>query len=62
LAPLVASKVREIFAFYEQGKLQPDTAKIFALDRAAEALAALRDRRLDARAVLPVRKASTRKA
>jgi hypothetical protein len=34
----------------------------FPLERAGEALAALRDRRLDARAVLQVREASTREA
>jgi NADPH2:quinone reductase len=58
----VAACYAEIFALYEQGKLQPDAAKTFPLERAGEALAALRDRRLDARAVLHVRDACTREA
>jgi len=52
----------EIFAFYQHGKLQPDLATRFPLERAGEALAALRDRRLDGRAVLQVREASTQDA
>ena len=56
----VAACYAEIFALYEQGKLQPDTATPFPLERAGEALAALRDRRLDTRAVLQVREACTR--
>jgi D-arabinose 1-dehydrogenase-like Zn-dependent alcohol dehydrogenase len=42
----------EIFDLYRQGRLQPETATIFPLERAGEALAALRDRRLTGRAVL----------
>jgi NADPH2:quinone reductase len=56
----VAVCYAEIFALYEQGKLQPDMATAFPLERAGEALAALRDRRLDARAVLQVREAGTK--
>jgi len=56
----VAACYAEIFALYERGKLQPDTATPFPLERAGEALAALRDRRLDTRAVLQVREACTR--
>jgi len=53
---LVAACYSEIFAFYEQGKVHPDMATPFPLERAGEALAALRDRRLDARAVLQLAK------
>jgi NADPH2:quinone reductase len=48
----VATCYAEIFTLYEQGRLQPDTATSFPLERAGEALAAVRDRRLDGRAVL----------
>jgi NADPH2:quinone reductase len=58
----VAACYAEIFALYEQGKLRPDAAATFPLERAGEALTALRDRRLDARAVLQVREASTQDA
>ena len=58
----VAACYAEIFALYEQGKLQPGAATPFPLERAGEALAALRDRRLDTRAALQLREASTRKA
>jgi NADPH2:quinone reductase len=58
----VAACYAEIFALYEQERLQPGAATTFSLKRAGEALAALRDRRLDARAVLQVREASTRGA
>jgi len=58
----VAACYAEIFALYEQGKLQPDVVTTFPLERAGEALAALRDRRPDARAVLQLREASTREA
>jgi NADPH:quinone reductase len=51
----VAACYAEIFALYQQGKLQPGMATTFPLERAGEALAALRDRRLDARAVLELR-------
>ena len=52
----------EIFALYEQGKLQPNATTTFPLERAGEALAALRDRRLDARAVLQLREDCTWRA
>jgi NADPH2:quinone reductase len=42
----------EIFAFYERGTITPAPATVFPLERAGEALAALRDRRIDGRAVL----------
>lgn len=42
----------EIFAFYEARKIKPAPATVFPLERAGEALAALRDRRIDGRAVL----------
>jgi NADPH:quinone reductase len=58
----VAACYTEIFALYDQGKLQPDATMTFPLERAGEALAALRERRLDARAVLRVREACTRAA
>jgi NADPH2:quinone reductase len=58
----VAACYAEIFALYEQGRLQPDATMTFPLERAGEALAALRERRLDARAVLRVREACTRAA
>ena len=58
----VAACYADIFALYRQGKLQPDTATTFPLERAGEALAALRDRRLDARAVLQVREGCTGEA
>ena len=58
----VAACYAEIFALYERGRLQPGAATTFPLERAAEALAALRDRRLHARAVLHVRGACVREA
>jgi NADPH2:quinone reductase len=42
----------EIFGFYELGLVKPAAAILFPLERAGEALAALRDRRIDGRAVL----------
>jgi NADPH2:quinone reductase len=48
----VAAAFAEIFSFYEQGKIRPAPVTAFPLERAGEALAALRDRRLDGRAVL----------
>src|SRR5207244_8873842 len=48
----VAACYAEIFDLYAAGRLQPDAAIAFPLDRAGEALAALRDRRLTGRAVL----------
>jgi NADPH:quinone reductase len=58
----VAACYAEIFALYEQGTLRPDAAATLPLERAGEALAALRDRRLDARAVLQVREGCTGEA
>jgi NADPH2:quinone reductase len=48
----VAAAFAEIFSLYEQGKIKPAPATVFPLERAGEALAALRDRRLTGRAVL----------
>ncbi|MGC2414686.1 MAG: zinc-binding dehydrogenase, partial [Stellaceae bacterium] len=45
----------EIFALYDAGKIKPAAATVFPLERAGEALAALRDRRIDGRAVLRLR-------
>jgi NADPH:quinone reductase len=45
----------EIFKLYEEGRIEPAPAQVFALDQAGEALAALRDRRLAGRAVLRLR-------
>jgi NADPH:quinone reductase len=45
----------EIFGFYELGLVKPAAATLFPLERAGEALAALRDRRIDGRAVLRLR-------
>jgi NADPH:quinone reductase len=45
----------EIFAFYEASKIIPAPATVLPLERAGEALAALRDRRIDGRVVLRVR-------
>jgi NADPH2:quinone reductase len=45
----------EIFAFYDAGKVKPAAATVFPLERAGEALAALRDRHIDGRAVLRIR-------
>jgi NADPH:quinone reductase len=49
---LLADAFGEIFALFEQGKIRPAPVTEFALERAGEALALLRDRRLDGRAVL----------
>jgi NADPH2:quinone reductase len=51
----VAACFAEIFSLYEQGKVKPATATAFPLVRAGEALAALRERRVAARAVLRLR-------
>lgn len=51
----VAAAFAEIFTLYEQGRVRPAPATVFPLERAGEALAALRDRRLDGRAVLRLR-------
>ncbi len=45
----------ELFDFYEHGLVKPAPATVFPLDRAGEALAAVRDRRIDGRAVLRLR-------
>jgi NADPH2:quinone reductase len=52
---LVAACYAEIFDFYEKALIRPATAQVFPLDQAAEALAAVRDRRLAGRAVLRLR-------
>jgi NADPH:quinone reductase len=52
---LVAACYAEIFDFYEKALIRPATAQVFPLDRAGEALAALRDRLLAGRAVLRLR-------
>ena len=49
---LVAACYAEIFELYEQNRIKPAAAQVFPLDRAGEALAAVRDRRLASRAVL----------
>jgi NADPH:quinone reductase len=48
----VAACFAEIFSLYEQGKIKPAAVVLFPLARAGEALAALRDRRVEGRAVL----------
>jgi NADPH:quinone reductase len=45
----------ELFAFYDSGLVKPAPTTLFSLDRAGEALAAVRDRRIDGRAVLRLR-------
>ena len=45
----------ELFSLYDRGLIKPAPATLFSLDRAGEALAAVRDRRIDGRAVLRVR-------
>jgi NADPH:quinone reductase len=45
----------ELFNLYGRGIIKPAPATIFPLDQAGEALAALRDRRIDGRAVLRLR-------
>jgi NADPH2:quinone reductase len=51
----MAACFAEIFELYEEGRIKPAAAEVFALDQAGEALAAVRDRRLPGRAVLRVR-------
>ncbi|HEV8679878.1 MAG TPA: NADPH:quinone oxidoreductase family protein [Stellaceae bacterium] len=51
----LATAYSEIFGFYELGLVKPAAATLFPLERAGEALAALRDRRLDGRPVLRLR-------
>jgi NADPH:quinone reductase len=48
----MAACFAEIFDLYEEGRIRPAAATLFPLHRTAEALAALRDRRLNGRAVL----------
>jgi NADPH2:quinone reductase len=48
----VAAAFAEIFALFEQGSIRPAAAQEFRLEQAGEALVALRDRRIDGRAVL----------
>jgi NADPH:quinone reductase len=48
----VAAAYREIFELYELDRIQPAAATVFPLVRAADALGALRDRRINGRAVL----------
>src|SRR5437763_7562270 len=45
----------ELFGIYDRGIVKPAPAVMFPLDRAGEALAAVRDRRIDGRAVLRLR-------
>jgi len=51
----LATAYSEIFGFYELGRVKPAPATLFPLERAGDALAAVRDRRIDGRAVLRVR-------
>ena len=51
----LATAYSEIFGFYELGLVTPAPPTLFPLDRAGEALAALRDRRIDGRPVLRLR-------
>jgi len=48
----VAACFAEIFRLYDKGKVKPASVTVFALARAGEALAAVRDRRIAGRAVL----------
>lgn len=52
---LLAAYFDEVFALYDAGKIKPAAATVFRLEQAGEALAALRDRRIDGRAVLRLR-------
>jgi len=51
----MAACFAEIFELYEQGRIKPAPARVFPLDQAGQALAAVRDRRLSGRAVLRLR-------
>ena len=51
----MAACFAEIFELYEESRIEPAPAQVFPLDKAGEALAALRDRRLAGRAVLRLR-------
>jgi NADPH:quinone reductase len=48
----VARCFAEIFGLYDRGRIRPAAATMFPLERAGEALALLRDRRITGRAVL----------
>ena len=52
---LLAACYAELFAWYEAGKLRPADAELYPLERAAAALAAVRDRTARGRVVLAVR-------
>ena len=54
---LMAACFAEIFGWYETGIVRPAPATLFPLERAAEALAAVCERRIDGRAVLRIRAA-----
>ncbi len=51
----LATAYAEVFGFYELGLVKPAPATLFPLERAGEALAALRDRQIDGRPVLRLR-------
>ena len=51
----MAACFAEIFELYEEGRIKPAPAQVFPLDRAGEALAAVRDRRLPGRTLLRLR-------
>lgn len=51
----LAACYADLFSLFERGVVQPAPANIFLLDQAGEALAAVRDRRIDGRAVLHLR-------
>ena len=51
----LATAYSEIFGFFERGLVRPAAATLFPLERAGDALAALRDRQIDGRAVLRLR-------
>jgi NADPH2:quinone reductase len=51
----MAACFAEIFELYQESRIEPAPAEVFPLERAGEALAALRDRRLAGRAVLRLR-------
>jgi NADPH2:quinone reductase len=51
----MAACFAEIFTLYEESRIEPAPAQVFPLDKAGEALAALRDRRLAGRAMLRLR-------
>jgi len=51
----VAAAYAEIFELYQRGKIKPAATTVFPLERAGEALAGVRDRRIAGRAVLHLR-------